>query len=263
MKLNYSYLREQKRLIPLALLGISAAFAVLILVKTTSFFVASARAETLVKRAVSQAEPDTEAMKECEAKYRAIADNLKRSNLFSPPVPEHHPVSSVLGILGDEVLIEDKWYKAGDKVGEATIVAVEAAQVRIAWQGREKVFTPIDGTTEPASDGSRRTRRDTRAVVQNSKSRNGAAEMVLIGQTGNARTAGKPSKENAAAADKKAEKQRMSASEKESQKLSKGVTKKTPTDRNKVSAEKKKSQTNDKKTREKAAQQKIKKPVRK
>jgi len=256
MKLNYNYLREQKGLIPLVLIGVSAAFAFLILIKTTSFFVASAKAETLVRRAVSQTMPNAEALKECEAKSFAIADELKKSNLFSPPVPERHPVSSVLGILGDEVLIGDKWYKAGDKVGDARIVAVEASQVRIEWQGREKVFTPIDGTIEPASDGSRRLRRNTNVAAQNSKSRNGVAEMVLIGQTGNARTAVKPSKEQAATTDKKAEKQRISAAEKEFQKISKNLTKKTQTDRNKVPAEKKM-------TREKAAQPKTKKPVKK
>ncbi|MFH1716184.1 MAG: hypothetical protein ABIF19_02440 [Planctomycetota bacterium] len=251
MKLNYNYLRQQKRLIPLALLGISAAFAALILIKTTSFFVASARAETLVRRAASQTKPNAEAMKECEARSLAIADDLKKSNLFSPPPPEQHPVSSVLGILGDEVLIEDKWYKVGDRVGEARIVAIEASQVRIEWQGREKVFAPIDGTTEPASDGSRRLRRDTSAVARSSKSSNRLAEMVLIGQ------AGKLSKEQAATTDKKAEKQRLAAEKKEFQKLSKNDTKNIQTERSKVPAEKKKIQSDNKrKANEKAAEKK-------
>jgi len=265
MKLNYNYLRQQKRLIPFALLGISAAFAVLILIKTTSFFVASARAEALVRRAASQAKPDAEAMKECEAKSLAIADDLKKSNLFSPPPPKQHPVSSVLGILGDEVLIEDKWYKAGDRVGEARIVAIETSRVRIEWQGREKVFAPIDGTTEPASDGSRRLRRDTSAVAQSSKSSNRLADMVLIGQAGNARAAGKPSKEQAATADKKNEKQRLSAEEKQFQKLSKGDTKKTQMSRrNRVAGDKKREQSDNKvKASEKAAERKAKNSAQK
>jgi len=257
MKLDYKYLREQKGLIPLALIGVSTAFAFLILIKTTSFVVASAKAETVVRRAVSHTKPNAEALRECEAKSSAIADELKKSNLFSPPVPEHNPVSSVLGILGDEVLIGDKWYKAGDKVGDARIVAVEATQVRVEWQGREKVFTPLDATTESASAGPRRLGRNTNVAAQSSKSGSGVAEMVLIGQTGNVRTAGKSSKEKPAAADKKAEKQRQATAEKEFQKLSKSLAKKTQADWEKAAREKKK------KTKEKAAQQKTKKPAKK
>lgn len=271
MKLNYNYLRERKRLIPLALMGISAIFAFLIFIKTTSFFVASARAETLLRRAVSQTGPDAEALKECEAKSFAIADELKKSNLFSPQEPEHHPVSSVLGILGEEVLIEDKWYKVGDNIGEARIVSVEASQVRIEWQGRQKVFAPIDGADELTSDGARRIKRDSKTATQSpardgwrrSQHSNGLAEMVLTGQTGNARSTTKSSKEQTAVTNKKAEKQRQAASEKEFNKISKSLTKKTPEDRNKVTVEKKKTQADNKKTREKAAPQKTKKPSQK
>ncbi len=254
MKLNYNYLKQHEGLIPLVLLGISSTFAVLILVKTTSFFTASARAETLVKRAALQAKPNTEAIKECEGKFRAIADNLKKSNLFSPTEPERNPVTSVLGILGDEVLIEDKWYKAGDKIGEARIIAVEASQVRIAWHGQEKVFAPIDSTNEAASEESRNIRRDSKAVAQSNKFSNGSAEMVLIGQAGTATSAVKSAKKQIAPVDKKSDKQRLVAEKKELQKLFINDKKKTQIDRNKIPSEKKKTQSNDKKTREKTVE---------
>ena len=57
MKTDYSGLK--KEMIPLVLLGASAVFGVLILVKTTSFFTGSAWAEGLVARAVERNDSTT------------------------------------------------------------------------------------------------------------------------------------------------------------------------------------------------------------
>ena len=47
-------LKNKKELVPTVLLGVSVLCGILILVKVTSFFVASARAESVVKRAIEQ-----------------------------------------------------------------------------------------------------------------------------------------------------------------------------------------------------------------
>jgi hypothetical protein len=122
---------------------------VLILIKVTGFFAAPARAEDLVKRTVELNKPDPNDMKKYFSKSRAIADELKKNNLFAPPLPKQHPVKQVSGILGNEVLIKDKWYKAGDNVGDAKIVAIEPTQVRIEWEGSEKAFAPISAVSAP------------------------------------------------------------------------------------------------------------------
>ena len=62
----------------------------------------------------------------------------------------------MLGILGHEALINGKWYKVGDSVGEAKIVAIEPTKVRIAWNGQEKEFSPIGSSGR--SGGAARTR---------------------------------------------------------------------------------------------------------
>jgi hypothetical protein len=72
-----------------------------------------------------------------------VAEALKKKNLFVPPPPEQNPVREVLGILGDEALINDKWYKAGDSVGDAKILAIEPTKVRVSWKGQEKEFSPL------------------------------------------------------------------------------------------------------------------------
>ena len=70
MKLDYPGLKRE--VIPLVLLGASAVCAVLILVKTTSFFAASAKAETLVKRAAAQNGSNEKDIKEVVAKSTVI-----------------------------------------------------------------------------------------------------------------------------------------------------------------------------------------------
>jgi hypothetical protein len=163
MKIDYlknNHSKNNKDIVSVGLLGISAFMGVLILIKVTGFFAAPARAEDSVKRAVALSKPDPNDMEKYFAKSKAIADELKKNNLFAPPPPKKHPVNNVLGILGSEALINGKWYKAGDNIGDAKIVAIEPTQVRIEWDGNEKTFLPIDakgaspsGSRKPGGPG--------------------------------------------------------------------------------------------------------------
>ena len=152
MKLDY--LRQKKELIPLVLLGASVLMALLILIKVVGFFVFSARAENLIERAVAQNGTDTKDTEKYFAESKALAEGLKKNNLFAPPPPKQHPVKEVWGILGDEVLIEGKWYKVGDTIGDAKILAIGPTSAKIDWNGAEKVFLPIDAAIPEAPKGS-------------------------------------------------------------------------------------------------------------
>ena len=147
--LNNNHPTNKRDIISVGLLGVSAFMGVLILIKITAFFAAPARAENSVKRAVALSKPNAEEVEKHLAKSKAIADGLKKKNLFAPPPPKQHPVKQVSGILGDEVLINGKWYKVGDKMGDAIIVAVEPTLVKIEWEGKEKVFAPISAVSAP------------------------------------------------------------------------------------------------------------------
>ncbi|MHC4396097.1 MAG: hypothetical protein ACYS1A_10635 [Planctomycetota bacterium] len=144
MKLDY--LKDKKEFISVVLLGVSAVLAVCILVDITGFFVASARAGNLVKNAVAQTKPDKDQMDKYFAKSREMAEQLKKKNLFVQPPPKQQPIKQVLGILGNEVLINGKWYKVGDMVKDAKIVAVEPAQIKIEWDGKKITLAPISAT---------------------------------------------------------------------------------------------------------------------
>jgi hypothetical protein len=153
--MNINYLKEslktRKDLVPAVLLGVAVLCGVLILVKLTGFFVASARAQSVVRRAVAQSESDTKLMEAQLAKSRPIADNLKKSNLFSPPPPKEHPIKDVFAIFGDEALINDRWYKAGDNVGDAKITAIGPTSVTTLWDGKQKIFYPIQAVVAEAT----------------------------------------------------------------------------------------------------------------
>ncbi|MHC4642243.1 MAG: hypothetical protein ACYS32_11405 [Planctomycetota bacterium] len=153
--LNNNHTKDKKEMISVGLLGASAVMVVLMVIKVTGFLAAPVRAENSLNKAAALSKPDPNDMEKYFAKSRAIASELKKNNLFAPSPPKQHPVSKVLGILGDEVLINNKWYKAGDNVGDAKIVAIEPTLVRIEWDGNEKTFLPID-TKDAAPSGSRR-----------------------------------------------------------------------------------------------------------
>ncbi|UCC96453.1 MAG: hypothetical protein JSW66_11485 [Phycisphaerales bacterium] len=148
-------LRFSKETLPTLLVGFAVIWAVLVLVKVTGFFVASARAEKVVAEAIEKSKPNDEMVKASLARANEIADDLKKDNLFSPPPPEQHPVKEVFAIFGDEVLIKDKWYKVGDTVGKATIVAIGPTSVTTEWNGKEKIFHPIQATLVETSKSGR------------------------------------------------------------------------------------------------------------
>ena len=137
------YLKENERLAPHALLCVAGVLAVLAVVKLWDYYSASAEAQSIVGKAVDQDKADPNLVKENLAGFKKIADAIKKKNLFVPVQPPRHPVSAVLGIMGSEALINSKWYKVGDKVGEAKILAIGPTQVKIEWNGKEKYFAPI------------------------------------------------------------------------------------------------------------------------
>lgn len=77
------------------------------------------------------------------AKDKEVAEALQKKNLIAPPPPEQNPVRAVAGILGNEALINGKWHKVGDKVGEAEILAIEPTFVKVTWKGKESRLAPL------------------------------------------------------------------------------------------------------------------------
>jgi hypothetical protein len=119
---------------------LAGAFAI---AKGASYFRGPARIEGTVAGALGQNHREPNEIERYLQAAQESAAALKEKNLFIHKPPRQHPVKQVDGILGDEALIGDKWYQAGAKVGDATIVAVEPTAVRIEWDGEEKTFPPL------------------------------------------------------------------------------------------------------------------------
>jgi hypothetical protein len=176
MTIKLDYLKENKEQVSVVLLVVSAIFGILALVKVTGFFITSARAENIVKKAIAQSKTDDEDMEKYFVESKKFADELKRNNLFAPPPPKQHPVKEVWGIFGDQVLINDKWYSVGDTVGDAKIVAIGPSSARIEWDGKEKVFLPIESAGPKAPTGSK----TSRAVAKAGEAEGESADMVVV-----------------------------------------------------------------------------------
>lgn len=169
--MKIDYLKQKKELIPLVMLGASAVLVGLILMKTTSFFTSLARAESIVQKATEQNNVDENDADKYLTKYKVLAEALKKNNLFAPAPPKQHPVKEVSGIFGSEVLIRDKWYKVGDTVGDAKIVAIGPTQATIEWEGAQKAFLPFDASNSEAPR---------RSQAKKAVAKAGKANMVVI-----------------------------------------------------------------------------------
>lgn len=145
-------LQNKRELVPMVLLAIAVLSGILIMAKAMGLLIASARAERIVKQATAWSKPDPNAVENQVAKSKLIAEDLKENNLFWP-TPKEHPVKAVLGIFGDEAYINGKWYKVGDRIRDAKILAIDAASVTTEWKGKKKVFYPIDAGGSPAPGG--------------------------------------------------------------------------------------------------------------
>jgi len=157
-------LKEKQGLISLSLLCVSGLLGVLITAKLGSFFVTSARMEKLVEDVVAQSKPDANDAKEYLAKFKEVAEELKKKNMFAPPPPKPGwPVSQVQGILGNMAFINGNWRKVGDEIGGAKVLEIRPAYVKVVWEGKEKIFSPFDIKSEKSdSRKGRETKREVR-----------------------------------------------------------------------------------------------------
>jgi len=147
MKLEY--LKSKTEYFPKLLLGIAAIFAIGILFDIAGLLAGGISSGMLVKKSVAQSRPDPNEMTKYFSQSKLLADGLKKNNIFSPPPPKQNPVREVSGILGNEALIGGKWYKAGDSIADAKIIAIEPTQIKILWDGKEQCFSPIGSSSGP------------------------------------------------------------------------------------------------------------------
>ena len=141
-------IKLKKETVTFVLVCVGAVIVFTIFVKITDSVVYAKKAEGVMKKAFAQNQQNQqpEVIDKLIEPSQGIADNLKRRNAFNIGMAQRQiqfPVSMVNGIFGSEALINDRWYKQGDQIGEAVLVAIEPTQVRIKWQDDERIFVPI------------------------------------------------------------------------------------------------------------------------
>jgi len=128
-----------RNLAPAVLIAAAILLGALATVKVASFL----RVRNLSAQIRHLGEQDPKHLQDSLKQVKETIEGLKKNNLFVRQPPKEHPVKQVDGILGSEVLIGDKWYRVGDQIGGAKIVAITSTNVKIAWDGREQTFAPL------------------------------------------------------------------------------------------------------------------------
>ncbi len=160
--MRFDFLKDRKELVSRVLVCGSVVLGVVIVIRIGGVIISTAEASRLVREATAQGEVDPNSTEKYFEKSRKIAEELKKKNMFSPPAPEKHPVSSVSGLLGDGAIINGKLYKVGDKIGDAKVVAIGATFVKIEWDGKEKTFSPFDVGVSAGPSASREAKKEMR-----------------------------------------------------------------------------------------------------
>ncbi len=91
-----------------------------------------------------QVEPNEAALKAYVASDQNIMEAMKADNILAKAPPKTNPVKDV-DIIGQEVIVNGKLYKVGDKIGDAEIMAITAQSVTVQWNGKSTTFSPING----------------------------------------------------------------------------------------------------------------------
>lgn len=220
------------QLLGLAFVSVCIVLGLLILAKTTKLLMASAQAAHTVEKAMANDLSQQETLQRSIAHSTEIADQLKKHNLFAPPATPQNPVKQVTGILGDAAFIDGAWRRAGDRIGDVEVVAVEPTSVTIRWNGSEKVLAPIAAAIPQDSSRSRYPQRS-------SGSRPASAsynDTRRISSSGKYRGPTHPKSHNSALSAKEIEQFRAKAAKEQADKLQKVLSNKLDSAKKKVSS---------------------------
>jgi len=134
-------IHRNRQRISWGLLAAAALLGAFTVAKVAAFCVQRGQMQALGTLVGSAQDPNR--LKQSLGAAKKTVDSLKQSNLFIKAPPKQNPIRQVEGILGQEALIGGKWYKVGDKVADAKIVAIMATQVEVEWDGKKTSFTPM------------------------------------------------------------------------------------------------------------------------
>jgi len=143
--------KDQHNSLRSGLIAATVLLGSLVCAKVAQSVIEPRRVEQLVATAAAQDNRDPNSAQAWLASAKEVVEALKEKNLFVKTPPRQHPVQQVDGILGREILVGDKWYKAGEKIGDALVISVDSTHAIIEWDGQKKTFAPIAAASDAAA----------------------------------------------------------------------------------------------------------------
>ena len=125
------------------LLLIAAALAMLTAVGGLGYATAALMDPNSIRDALTGSDADPNQQAALLAENDKLVEELKSSGMFAPLPPKPSPHKEISGILGSQVLMKGKWYKVGDTMAGAKVLAIEATCVKIEWEGKEMTLAPM------------------------------------------------------------------------------------------------------------------------
>ena len=143
--------KNSTRFLPATLITLSLLLAAITCAKVVKYKLDADSIPENIKAALDSAAMSDDEINELQKRFTDVAATLKKKSIFAPPPPgKVNPVKKVDAILGDEALINSKWYKAGDNIGEVKLLSIGFAEVIIEWNGKETKLSPISAPTKYA-----------------------------------------------------------------------------------------------------------------
>ena len=149
--MNFIHCENTRERISIGLLILAAVFVIVAIAKVGAFTFSPMRDPNSLAELIEQHNPDPNHVAECIADRKKVAEEIKKNNPFTPPPPKPQPPKEITGILGDSVLMQGKWYKVGDMMAGARILAIEATFVEVEWEGKKIQLAPIKKSTAPVA----------------------------------------------------------------------------------------------------------------
>lgn len=154
--MSKDFIKNNVKYLPNALFAISVVFIVLTVARVSGYASTSERITKAVDTAKTQDSNNEETVKKLLEKDNEIANKLKQKNMFVPPPPKANPPVCI-GIIGSSAIINNKYYKVGDKIGAAELIAIGTKDVTIKWEDKEMKLVPfaLNNQSSPGSGGKR------------------------------------------------------------------------------------------------------------
>ncbi len=153
--MSKDFIKNNIKYLPNALFAISVVFIVLTVARVSGYASISERIARAVDTAKSQDGNNEETGKELLKKDNETANKLKKKNMFVPPPPKAKP-PVCLGIIGSSAIINNKYYKVGDKIGAAELIAIGTKDVTIKWEDKEMKLVPFAQNNQSSGSGGKR-----------------------------------------------------------------------------------------------------------